>query len=336
MESVERAGNSHIQFSANIKSHVDCSLAQLTNELSSSKHTQKVAVMKHLKNKNAQMAAVQKSKEKYFARCTEKNAIVNTRPTSGMPKEIEKHDSKVKKARESEMQADEEYSANVTKLKAIHSGWRQQMASSCEEFQKLEEKRLQSIQSNVVLFTEFEAVHLKERLEASNAIEKYFRAIDIESDIQEFIVSKGTGNDIPAPLPYINYYTDAPMEPIKGSSFNSVQSGPISRQSSITSMKKSPTAVITDSYPTENIKKLSIEECIPSPVSNEPSCVAGGPAVLFHVRTLYSYEAQGDEELGFEANETIHVTSTDENPWWLGQLDNGKSGLFPSNFVEKL
>lgn len=51
------------------------------------------------------------------------------------------------------------------------------------------------------------------------------------------------------------------------------------------------------------------------------------------VQAQFDYEAQDDTELSFMENDIITVLKEDESGWWKGEL-NGKSGLFPSNFVE--
>ena len=48
---------------------------------------------------------------------------------------------------------------------------------------------------------------------------------------------------------------------------------------------------------------------------------------------IYTYVAQYEDELSFEEGDVITVLSKDEADWWKGEL-NGKSGVFPSNYVE--
>ena len=59
--------------------------------------------------------------------------------------------------------------------------------------------------------------------------------------------------------------------------------------------------------------------------------------ILFSVKAVFSYSAQEDEELSFDPNDLIHVTGTEDDPWWFGFLDSTKEkGIFPSNFVERV
>ncbi|KAI8085163.1 cortical protein marker for cell polarity-domain-containing protein [Halteromyces radiatus] len=53
----------------------------------------------------------------------------------------------------------------------------------------------------------------------------------------------------------------------------------------------------------------------------------------------YPFDAKEFGELGFDANESIVVTDTSDNVWWMGYKDDGTgkpiSGLFPSNYVSR-
>ncbi|KAI8330842.1 hypothetical protein BC941DRAFT_439707 [Chlamydoabsidia padenii] len=53
------------------------------------------------------------------------------------------------------------------------------------------------------------------------------------------------------------------------------------------------------------------------------------------VTAHHDYEAQQDDELSFQAGDLITVTDHSNADWWMGTKEkDGKSGFFPSNFVE--
>ncbi|CAE6398076.1 unnamed protein product [Rhizoctonia solani] len=57
------------------------------------------------------------------------------------------------------------------------------------------------------------------------------------------------------------------------------------------------------------------------------------------VKALYSYEAQGDDELSLKEGTTYELTPNGENAgdgWWEGVDSSGKKGIFPSNYVERV
>ena len=50
------------------------------------------------------------------------------------------------------------------------------------------------------------------------------------------------------------------------------------------------------------------------------------------VKALYDYQQKTDDELTFDAGDVITVIEC-RNDWSLGEL-RGKTGLFPSNYVQ--
>ncbi|KAL1253907.1 hypothetical protein QQF64_016136, partial [Cirrhinus molitorella] len=52
-------------------------------------------------------------------------------------------------------------------------------------------------------------------------------------------------------------------------------------------------------------------------------------------KVLFEYVPQNEDELELKVGDTIDVTEEVEEGWWSGSM-NGKSGLFPSNFVKEV
>ena len=50
---------------------------------------------------------------------------------------------------------------------------------------------------------------------------------------------------------------------------------------------------------------------------------------------IYTYVAQYEDELSFEAGDTVIVQAKEEADWWRGEC-KGKTGVSPSNYVEPL
>ncbi|XP_011707661.1 PREDICTED: unconventional myosin-Ie-like [Wasmannia auropunctata] len=59
------------------------------------------------------------------------------------------------------------------------------------------------------------------------------------------------------------------------------------------------------------------------------------PPILPKVKALYDYEPQDLDELGLKEGDILEVLREHEGGWWHGRL-KGKTGLFPSNYVEKI
>lgn len=45
----------------------------------------------------------------------------------------------------------------------------------------------------------------------------------------------------------------------------------------------------------------------------------------------HPYEAQREDEISFEKDETIQVVDDSDPDWWVGKKKDGSSGYFPSN-----
>ena len=51
---------------------------------------------------------------------------------------------------------------------------------------------------------------------------------------------------------------------------------------------------------------------------------------------LFTFEADQDGDLGFKKGDVITITKRTDNKtdWWTGRTEDGKTGIFPSNYVE--
>lgn len=56
------------------------------------------------------------------------------------------------------------------------------------------------------------------------------------------------------------------------------------------------------------------------------------PTRAVHVKALYDFTAEEDDELGFCAGDIIEVLDRSDQAWWKGRL-RGQSGLFPANYT---
>ena len=57
------------------------------------------------------------------------------------------------------------------------------------------------------------------------------------------------------------------------------------------------------------------------------------PSPPTYVVAMYDFEAVNSDELNIREGDRILVTKRDDSGWWEGTL-NGRSGMFPANYVE--
>ncbi|XP_035165454.1 F-BAR domain only protein 2 isoform X3 [Oxyura jamaicensis] len=149
--------------------------------------------------------ALQKSKENYNAKCLEQERLKKEGAT---PREIDKAAVKSKKATDT-------YKLYVEKYATVKSDFEQKMTETAQKFQDIEETHL---------------LHMKEIIESlSNTIKEIHLQIGevheefinnmtnttVESLIQKFAESKGTGKERPGPIEFEECNTSTAVEGIK-------------------------------------------------------------------------------------------------------------------------
>jgi len=60
-----------------------------------------------------------------------------------------------------------------------------------------------------------------------------------------------------------------------------------------------------------------------------------GKKPVERAKVTFDYEPENDDELKLTVGDILTVIKKEEEGWWEGDL-NGKTGMFPSNFVEVL
>ncbi|KAG6845412.1 hypothetical protein H0H87_009759 [Tephrocybe sp. NHM501043] len=75
----------------------------------------------------------------------------------------------------------------------------------------------------------------------------------------------------------------------------------------------------------------------PPPHLLPPTAPALPTGVLFRAKAIWAYNENGENpgDLAFRAGDIIDITAETNADWWTGR-NNGREGLFPSNYVERL
>ncbi|KAF8907371.1 SH3 domain-containing protein [Gymnopilus junonius] len=66
-----------------------------------------------------------------------------------------------------------------------------------------------------------------------------------------------------------------------------------------------------------------------------PPLPAPRAASLPQAKALWAYSGEDSDDLAFEAGDIVEIVEETNADWWTGRV-NGKQGLFPSAYVERL
>lgn len=65
------------------------------------------------------------------------------------------------------------------------------------------------------------------------------------------------------------------------------------------------------------------------------SAGASARSIPSRAKALYDFHGTEQGDLSFQAGDTIQITGEEDEMWWRGTLD-GRTGIFPSNYVHGL
>ncbi|KAL4236260.1 hypothetical protein ACF0H5_004647 [Mactra antiquata] len=178
--------------------------------------------------------ALQRAKEIYHTRCLE---LERLKRENSSPKDIEKSETKYKKAKE-------EYKTLVDKYATIREDFQSKMLSSCTHFQELEEEHICQMKDFVDTYAR--ALH-NEHVLFGQAQEEFRNSCDslsVQKLLETFIEAKSTGKEKPGPLEFVepDLSTLPPPRPM------SPDTGNVEKRDSISDRSKAVPEFSSHSY----------------------------------------------------------------------------------------
>lgn len=94
--------------------------------------------------------------------------------------------------------------------------------------------------------------------------------------------------------------------------------------------RRSRASTLNDGYSYSDNKPA--RPTAPKPIFRQKTGTLGPNQAL----ALFTFEADQDGDLGFKKGDVITITKRTENKsdWWTGRTEDGRTGIFPSNYVE--
>ncbi|XP_015220917.2 f-BAR domain only protein 1 isoform X4 [Lepisosteus oculatus] len=155
-----------------------------------------------VQNLQASSSHLQKSKENYHSKCLE---LERLRREGAPQKELEKAESKSKKAAES-------FSTCVEKYNRVGGDFQQKMSESAQKFQSIEEAHLRQMKLLIKSYSHsIEDTHVQVG-QVHEEFKQNVENIGIENLIQKFAEQKGTGKERPASVGFEEYSSSTVLE----------------------------------------------------------------------------------------------------------------------------
>jgi len=294
---------------------------KLVKDLNNSEEVHKQARIKYVSARKTQ----QKSDEAYK----------KVKATQGKTDKAEKT---LKKDKEKANTADEEYRKTVIALAKHQDKFHlEDMPSLLKEFESFERTRITSTKRFMLSYVNIHSALGPATSQSTDRFRKKADAIDPRIDLEAFVRDNKPENDQPPPRAQYMSWDGTLIEDL-GPPRTKVLKGPAttSTPAVVNNNNSQPdTSKVTIREPVIEKQHVVTTPVVAETVSPEQAAVPAG-TVIRNLVALYNYDATEDNELAFVEGDSIALLEENESGWWRGRLqNNGKEGLFPSNFVEE-
>ncbi|XP_054633193.1 proline-serine-threonine phosphatase-interacting protein 1a isoform X2 [Dunckerocampus dactyliophorus] len=327
----ETIGNLHIQLSALLKEEAK-RIEQFREKQKEQRKKLEVVVEKVQKTKVSFYKKTIESERYYEQRCREADEAEQTadkmsNTSTATPKQMDKLSSKSRLYRETAEEAERQYISNIEQLDKIRHEWESTHSNTCEMFQQQEEERLKVLRNGLWVHCNHLSMQCVKDDECYENVRNMLEKCDIITDLNGFVVMKGTGSARPAAIEYQNYYKKDASAARNGSTglvgqvkkkFSNLLQGTSLTGCDI-SIQNDPVAQSTG----ETFDRLYA--AIPA---------SHGSQNIEQYKAVYEYVAQRDDELSMSVGDDVLVIDQGEDGWWMVQK-YGQNGLVPGSYLAK-
>eukprot|EP01132_Coremiostelium_polycephalum_P001087 gene1087-1378_t len=296
---------------------------------------------KDLKTSEANESRAKQNYEKLKRKQEEALEDLAKQPPGAKEQKSRKNLESVTKAAD---KADNEYKDSVKVLQQNQNKfYHEEMPKILDDLQKFESERIEKTRDWLMNITQESEVVPPIVISSYDKIKGGVNSIDMEKDIQTFIMVTMSGAQKPPEAQYEPYQPSnnhlsftALSSPISGNSPPQVGENKNGRKSNELSTSGGAVGNGGGISASTSSTQLSISSNNDQPNSPSKDGSLNSSKEFETVRALYDYVATEDNEISFKANNIIKVIQRDESGWWQGSIVGGdnKVGMFPSNFVE--
>ncbi|XP_056280842.1 protein kinase C and casein kinase substrate in neurons protein 2 isoform X4 [Pseudoliparis swirei] len=277
-------------------------------------------------------------KEEKLAASRENNGKLESNNTPEAQKKLQE---KVEKCQQEAQKTKERYQKSLEELDKLTPQYMENMEQVFEQWQQFEDKR-------ICFFREL-LLEVKQHLDLStnhrfqtiyHTLEDTVSATDVEDDLKWFRSNHGPGMPMNWPQ-FEDWSIDLnrtlsrreKKKPSEGVTLTGISQTGSDQQ--VQPAKTSSSASSTEKTPDWSDEDTGANPFSTNgdgnPFEDEPAA----PALSVAVRALYDYDGQEQDELTFKAGEELtKVGEEDDQGWCRGRLKDGKTGLYPANYVE--
>ncbi|GME25614.1 Fps/Fes/Fer/CIP4-like protein [Neofusicoccum parvum] len=196
---IEAMGKQHQQIAGQMKSELEEQLSAFTGGLKERRKIVQTGIEKLLKVKMQQTSAVNKARDK-FEQDSLKIKGYLAQGHMVMGHEERKNKAKLEKTQVQLSGSSQEYEQAVKILEETTARWNREWKKACDQFQDLEEERIDFMKSSLWAFA-----NIASTVCSLEKIRLSLEDCEVEKDITNFIRDCGTGQEIPDPPKFIDF-----------------------------------------------------------------------------------------------------------------------------------
>ncbi|XP_035851891.1 protein kinase C and casein kinase substrate in neurons protein 2 isoform X4 [Sander lucioperca] len=287
-------------------------------------------------------------KKSYHSACKEEKLAASRETNSKLesnnnPEAQKKLQEKVEKCQQEVQKTKERYEKSLEELDKLTPQYMENMEQVFEQWQQFEDKRIRFFRELLLEVKQHLDLSSNHRFQTIyHTLEDTVSATDAEEDLKWFRSNHGPGMPMNWPQ-FEDWSIDLnrtlsrreKKKPSEGVTLTGIsQTGsdqpvqPAKTSSSASSTEKTP-----DWSDEDTGGNPFSSNGDGNPFEDEPA----SPVISVPVKALYDYEGQEQDELTFKAgDEFTKIGEEDDQGWCKGRLKDGKTGLYPANYVEDI
>ena len=200
----EAMGKQHALIAQQMKSECEEPLAAFAGGIKERRKIVQTTVERLFKTKQQQTATVNKCRDRYEQDCLRiKGYLAQGHMVMGQ--EERRNKAKLEKTQINMASNSQEYEAAVKVLEDTTGRWNKEWKAACDKFQDLEEERIDFTKSSLWAFANIASTVCVSDDASCEKIRLALENCEVEKDVNGFIRTCGTGQEIPDPPRYINF-----------------------------------------------------------------------------------------------------------------------------------